>query len=392
MRKDDLQQAPGLTDPALTRWTRLLNKVEKDPDQALEDPRCLNPYFLARYFDLCDGKALDAPWVAADYAEVAVELARRTGDRHLMHRAAGVAAHALIGSAQWQQAAAALEEYRQPALECCPACAGDWLRRYGDLVVETSDPRSAGALLELSAKVLGEELDDDARGRILFLQGIAHHYSSDCGRALEAAGQALELLSLSSPRGYFLDAVAFLACFVETNQERRYDEQALEFLLRFGARIKGLRRWQEVWDRVHWVEGQLHARLGHPRRARRRLGRARKAHVKRSPHHWALAIGVDEALLYAKRGCDEFTDHPIRTIILSCANELKLDAELGGHLAKLWDLLRGAPSDAHEYLSQFRRSFKVPVPGLLVDLGAPGALDREWPHGSMPLGSMEILW
>ncbi len=143
---------------------------------------------------------------------------------------------------------------------------------------------------------------------------------------------------------------------------------------------------------MHWVEGQLHARLGHPRRARRRLGRARKAHVKRSPHHWALAIGVDEALLYAQRSRDEFTDHPIRTIILACANELKLDAELGGRLAKLWDLLRNAPSDADEYLSQFRRSFKVPVPGLLVDFGAPGAIDREWAHGSKPPGSLEILW
>ncbi len=143
---------------------------------------------------------------------------------------------------------------------------------------------------------------------------------------------------------------------------------------------------------MHWVEGQLHGRLGQARRARRRLDRARKAHAKRAPHHWALAVAVDEALLYAPRHRTELDNHPIRTIILACANELKLDAELGGRLAKLWELLRNAPSDADSYLSQFRRSFKVSVPGLLVDFRAPGARDREWTHGSMPPGSLRVLW
>ncbi len=49
-------------------------------------------------------------------------------------------------------------------------------------------------------------------------------------------------------------------------------------------------------------------------------------------------------------------------------------------------------SGASTYLSQFRRSFKVPVPGLLVDLGAPGARDREWAHGTKTPGDLDILW
>ena len=377
----DPKLTPGLSDPGLTRWTRLLNKIDKDPDAALEDPRCLTPYFLDRYFDLCDGKALEAPYVAKDYAKIAIELAKRTGDRHQMNRASGVAVHAFIGNSQWQLAAEVLEGYKHHALACCQVCASDWLRRYGDLLVEAADPKDAYIFLELSAQVLGDQLDDDARGRILFLRGIAYHFLGECGRALDAAGTALTLLSLSTPRGYFLDATAFLACFLEFNRERRYDEQALVLLDRFGQRLKGLRRWEEVCARVHWVEGQLHARLDHPRRARRRLERARKAHLKRAPHHWALAIGVDEALVYCRHNRPELYDYSVRRIITACANDLKLDAKLSGRLEKLCELLQETPYYADTILSQFRRSFKTPVPGLMVDLNAPGTLQRQWPYG-----------
>ncbi len=300
--------------------------------------------------------------------------------------------HAFIGRSQWQLAAEALESYRQRALECCAVCAGDWLMRHGDLLVETSDPRAADAFLELSAQALGDQLDDDARGRILFLRGIAYHFLGDCGRALEAAGAALALLSLSSPRGYFLDAVAFLACFVEHNKERRFDQQALAVVDRFLERIEGLRRWEEVCDRVRWVEGQLHARLGHPRRAHRRLERARKAHVKRAPHHWALAIGIDEASFFARRTRPELYYRSTRRILNACASELKLDAELSNRLGRLSQLLKEEPYYADTYLSQFRRSFMTPVPGLLVDPNAEGARQRLWPHGAEPVPVRKKIW
>ena len=383
---------PEASDPGLTRWTRLLNKVDKDPDSALDDPRCLTPHFLERYFDLCDGKALEAPWVARDYAEVAFELAKKTGDRHLLNRAAGVYVHALIGSSQWQEARRSLDAYYQHALECCPACAADWLRRLGDLAVETSDPRAADTLLELSAGVLGTELDDDARGRILFLRGIAHHFQGNCGAAVEAAGDALALLSESTPRGYFLDSIAFLACFLEHDDDPGHDRAALEHLASFRRRIKGLRNWHEVRDRMRWVEGQLHARLDHPRRARARLEAARKGHVKRSPHHWALAVGIDEALIYGRHKRPELYDHAIHRIVTACADSLKLDAELSGRLARLRELLKETPWQARLYLSQFRRSFKTPVPGLLVDLWAHGVQERRWAHGDAARDEKLKIW
>ena len=155
-------------------------------------------------------------------------------------------------------------------------------------------------------------------------------------------------------------------------------------LERFRARLKGLRRWQEVCDRVHWVEGLLHARLDHPSRARRRLERARKAHVKRAPHTWALAIGIDEALVYSRHERPEIYEHAIRRILTACRRALKLDAELGERLKQLLDLLHETPRLAETLLSQFRRSFMVPVPGLMVNVAAPGAIERRWPHRSSP--------
>ncbi len=44
---------------------------------------------MTRFFDLCEGKALEAPWVAPDYASAALALAEKTGDRHLLNQAPG---------------------------------------------------------------------------------------------------------------------------------------------------------------------------------------------------------------------------------------------------------------------------------------------------------------
>ncbi|MEM7355716.1 MAG: hypothetical protein AAF657_33180, partial [Acidobacteriota bacterium] len=80
-------------DPARQRWSRLLTNADKDPESILNDPRSLKPQFLAQFFDLCDGKALEAPWAAPDYAAVALQLAEKTGDIHLVNLAKGVAVH-----------------------------------------------------------------------------------------------------------------------------------------------------------------------------------------------------------------------------------------------------------------------------------------------------------
>ncbi len=278
-------------DAGLQRWSRLLTKADKDPEIVLEDRRCLKPQFLARFFDLCDGKALEAPWVAEDYAQAALKLAAKLGEPHQMNIAEGIAVHACIGSKRWSEADERLQAYRQQAFDCCPTCTSDWLRRQGDLLVETLDPELSRAYLQRAAETLGDDLDDDSRGRILFVRGIAHFYLGNRERALDDGGEALRLLSLEAPQGYFMDAIAQVGCFLERSSERRHYELARDHLSAFRDRLKGLpgKNWLEVRDRLRWVLAQIEAWLGHPRRARLCLERVRAKHVKHSPHRYALA-------------------------------------------------------------------------------------------------------
>ncbi len=334
----------------------------------LEDPRCLKPHFVARFFDLCDGKALEAPWVAPDYASAALALAEKTGDRHLLNQARGIAVHAAIGGTRWFEAAEGLSRYQQEAFDCCIRCASDWLRRQGDLLVETHDSERSRATLKLAARVLAEDLDDDARGRILFVRSIAHYYLKDRDRALDDAGAALRLLSLESPQGYFMDDVAMVGCFLQHGGERRHYEAARDHLHALRDRLKGSkgRSWLEVRDRQRWVLAQIDAWLGHPRRARTCLERVRAKHIQHSPHRYALAIAVDEALVYCLHR-PEVHIRSIRGILAACKRELKLEPEIRRHLREAATQLGQHSWRVREILVNLRRSYIVPVPGLLTE-------------------------
>ena len=355
-------------DAGLQRWSRLLTKADKDPESVLDDPRCLKPHFVARFFDLCDGKALEAPSVAPDYAQAALGLAEKLGDRHQIHRAQGIAVHVCIANRLWTEAADLLEQYREEALECCAACASDWLRRQGDLLVETRDPALSRAFLELAAKVLGDGIEDDTRGRILFVRGIAHLYLGSRSRALDDAGEALRLLSLETPRGYFMDAVAMVGCFLQHGAERRHYQAARAHLDAFRDRLKGIKDkdWLEVRDRLRWVLALIDAWLGHPRRARACLERVRAKHIRHSPHRYALAIAVDEALVYCLH-LPEVHIRSIRAILAACKRDLKLEPEIRQNLRQAARRLGETSWRAREILVGLRRSFLVPVPGLLTE-------------------------
>ncbi len=59
------------------RLDALLRRVEKKPTLVLSDRRCLKSSFCRRFFELCDGKCLEEPDSALEFARLAVELARR---------------------------------------------------------------------------------------------------------------------------------------------------------------------------------------------------------------------------------------------------------------------------------------------------------------------------
>jgi len=365
--KAALGRSEEVTDRRLQRWSRLLKKADNDPASVLDDPRCLKPQFLAQFFDLCDGKALEAPWAAADYADVALQLAEKTGDAHTLNTARGIAAHALIGNTRWSEAADLLRFYREEASACCSGCISDWLRRQGDLLAETRDAEHAAYFLGLSATVLGEAIDDDSRGRILFVRGLANYYADHRAQALEDIDDALQLLSLSAPRGYFMDSIAFVACFLQKCDERHHYETARAVLTRFRDRLKGLKGWGEVRDRLRWTVAIIEAWLGHPRRARAALARARTNHLKHSPHRYVLAISLDEALVACMHShLPHVHVRSFQRMLKACKQNLKLEENIRRSLRQTARSLGESPWHARRILAQCRRSFIVPVPALLA--------------------------
>ena len=342
------------------RLKRLLNQADKDPSTVLNDRRCLKPRFCEAFFERCHGKALEEPKAAPEYAEVAVELAKKTGDRHLINLSLGVRVHAHIANQEYEEADRVLESYQAEALGCCGTCTADFFLRRGDLQVETGEPFGAEADLLLSIEELGDDMDADTFARIRFIRGIMYYHRSDPERALNDAGKALLELALEAPRGYFMDTLAFIACFLREG-ERCHDELARDYLDRFHERIKGVRDWADVRTRWAWVKAVVCARLGETRQAYDQFEIARAALTKSGPAKQAVAVHLDEAILLARRLHDNNLG-AVRNLISECLRKVELDEYLRRRLAKIQDQLSRTPETVFGALDRLRAAIVVPVP------------------------------
>ena len=107
---------------ALTLTTRQLtyrlHRARKDPSSVLEDPCCRTPEFCLPFFDVCDATAYEELSRALEFSSAAVELARRTGNRHLVNRSRGVEINAAnaLGNREWL--ASLLSFYEAQAADC----------------------------------------------------------------------------------------------------------------------------------------------------------------------------------------------------------------------------------------------------------------------------------
>lgn len=351
-------------------WKRMLTKVRRHPAAVLRDRRCRKPEFCQDFFDLCDDVALQEPKASPKYAAYAVELAHEIGDPHLILRAQGVVVHAHIANRQWREAQGVLDDTRPAAFSCCEACRGDWLKRHADLQLETRDGDGALEKLAQARREMGPDVDDDTLGRHHFLTGISHHVNEDPDRAVRDAGRTLMELDLDSPRGYFLDTLAFCACFLQLHGERHHYEQTLEHLGRFMGRIKGLKGWTDVRVRRSWVEGLVRGRLGHRRSALDLLDIARLALFKTGPVHHATAVTFDEGHLYAQCPNDASL-RVLKTILGRCERRKDLAPRLRKLVRFVKRKASSRPEKALDALVAARLSFIVPVPPLLSEVWRP---------------------
>lgn len=354
------------------RPRRLLNRVAEDPFRALDDRRCRKPDFCHAYFDLCDGLALrwtfedlEQPEAALRHARVGVDLAEIAGDPHLVHLALGVLAHAHLALNQRRAARHVLEGYRVDAARCCASCHGDWLRRHGDYLVELHDGGAAREYLERS---LLRAVSPDSASRIRFLNGIALYHDGDRIGALEEELRVLASLNLSSPHGYFIDALAILAIILH-GADPAVDARVRRHLERFRGRIAGLKDATDTRYRMVWVEGQLLA--GHDAGAAlRRLDSARLHLFAKGPLRHAIAVSLDEAQVYSRRD-HELGLNAAKTVIATCLRRLPEgsqdgDAELRDGLEVVAETLRRRPEKAVDVIADLRSSFVVSVPGIVA--------------------------
>lgn len=349
-----------------------LTQAEKNDSLIFSECWYQDPAFCAGYFDRSEHAALVNSPLALGMAHTAVHMARKLGDPHLIHRGYGVLVHAHIARVDWFFAGKTLADYRKSALDCCPRCRADVLRREGDLLGEERKTAEAIAALDHSLEEGGRLLDDDERGRTFFLRAIPHHHRGNRDRALADAGEALRLIDLSSPRGIFNDTLACIAIYLRGG-DTRHDALALGHLDFFGDRISGRKNWPRARSLHCWIEAHVQARLGNLKLAVKRMDRAFSRILAHGIDREALAVTLDYGQLKTRptalRNDNLALVH--RAIDRCLARRPDIPEIQRKRLKAMKKVLDRHPENAFRVFGEFRQSFVAPVPSGLAERIGP---------------------
>ncbi len=352
-----------------TRRRQRLAWAMKNPRLALEGGWVEDPKFCAAFFDLCEQLAFVQAKHVLEIARRAVEIADAHGDPHLLHRSYCVLAHAYIARGDLYWAGRTLDEVRERALACCPRCRSEHFQRLGDLLMEQRRLDDSRAALDRALAAGGRDLDPDVRGRIHFVRGITHHLLGNRDRALADAGSTLELVDLSSPRGFFVDTPAFISIYV-AGGDPRHDVLGSRLLAAFDRRITGQRGWGDWLTRRIWAGAQLKARLGEYSSALPMFRRAFTRLLADGLPREAVAAGLDLGQLLC-RGDDlpwgRNSDTATEVMERVCDRRPDLCAAHTEGLAEVLRVLDKHPESAFDAMVSLRRSFIAPVPGVMVE-------------------------
>ncbi len=342
-------------------WTR------KDPHRALANGWVQDPAFCRAFFDLCDHLAFVLSPATFKLALRAVEFAENHGDPHLVHRSHGVLSHAYIIDGDLYWAGKTLEQIRERALACCPACRGDYFQRQGFLLGEDFQARESLEALNHALEEGGRHLGADARARIYYCRSYAHHLLGRRRRALEDVRSCLMGLSLDAPRGYFLDCGAIQPIYV-IGGDPENDDYAAATLRLFAGRIKGLKDWVDMNTRSAWSGAHLSARQGDFKSARRQFKSAWTQLRYNGLAREILAATLDRCQLLC-RGVEPRGRAPEEALklIAVCRQRPDLDDGHRERLDAMKSILEIRPEHAFRELVDCRRSFIAPVPGAMAE-------------------------
>lgn len=350
--------------------TRRVNQAIADPAKALAQDWYEDPIFCRRFFDRCEDVALANLPEAVPLAQRAVEMAVSNGDSCLVNFSESLLAHAHL--CLWDKfwAGRTLEKNRRSALRCCRRCRSDFFRRLGDLLAEEEKPLESLKAFNRCLKEAGD-LSGDALGRVLFPRSVALYFCGQPDLALEDIERVLELISVDSPRGYFLDAVAFIAVYLR-GAGPSHAARGLEVLERFLERIHKL-PWKDARTRTRWVQAHLQARLGNVSRAIELMEMACRALIKDGLAREIVAGVIDLGQLKCRpSNLREDNLASARRWIERCLDKRDdLSEEHRAGLKKILAVFKSHPEDVFDRLGELRQSFVAPVPGLLGERIGP---------------------
>lgn len=351
-----------------------LTWATKNPRLALENDWLQDPEFCAGFFDRCDQLAFERSPQMLQIARRAVEIADAHGDPHLLHRGHGVLSHAYIECGDLYWASRTLADVRDQALACCAVCRSDHLSRMGDLLMEQRQLDESLATLDRALEDGDRHLDDDTRGRIHYVRGFTHHLLGSRDQALADAGSTLELVSLSSPRGFFVDTAALIPIYIGGG-DPRHDAQGSALLAAFDQRIGGDRGWGDWITRRTWADAHLRARQGDFDRARPLIRSAYTRLLADGLPREAVAAALDFGQIRCRAGLPSARNW--RAAIKLTERCLQQRADLGADhrhgLGEILKVLEKYPESAFKEMVALRRSFIAPVPGVMAERIDPRA-------------------
>ncbi len=338
----------------------LIKKAARNQYRVIEDPQFWTPAFCRAFFDWCDQQAYDYPDGLLVRGELALELAKKTDDRHAIAKAHGVKASAYRMLSLYEHSDGELATAFRVA-ESCPCCLGELLRRQGILRIHQRRFAESITALDDAIGNCRKNNDRDGVGRVLVSRGVALWKLNQTDEALREQREALTLLSPFSPQIYHLGILTNIAQFLATADEALF-ALADDYCVEFRAYLVGLDGFSAVRVRLSWAHGLILVRLGERKRGLQMLRKARKALMHARQDSEVIAITADISTIY----CDTGKYRLIADLVREILSKL---GDVSGTRPLLKKILRKAErerADTREYVLALRAAVSASIPSPLA--------------------------
>ena len=337
---------------------QLVRKAERNLHRIVEDREFWTPEFCRAFFDWCDQQAYDYPDAVIRRGDLALELAKKTGDEHAMSRAHGVMASAYRIRSLYDLGEEEIARAFRIA-GACSCCLADAFRRQGILRMYQHEFEVSITLYDRAVNHYKAIDDEDGAGRTLISKGIALWKLERTKEAIEQQRVALRLLAPDTPEVYHLAALTNIGYFLATGSGELL-APAEKYCSELRLYMVGREGFTSVLVRLRWTHGLILARLGERKRGLQMLRKARKALMRVRQDEEVIAITADITGLY----CDTNRYHLIVDLMTDTLAKL---GDALGNRSLLEAILSKAGRELAEtrlYIGKLRETVTVSVPSL----------------------------